>query len=335
MPGLFLFAQHRRAQRDGDAAARTAQRAADNLAKAFGRGFQVFRAVQLQQGHELLAAEAEHLVVASHLEAQDGGQVGDGRIAGRMAVLVVHVLEMVKVQHDQAEAAFAALEPPHRVGQGAFHAAPVRHAGQCVDRGQTFQLHAVVLRAGREDQREHGDQAGADQHRGCMHAVVEEAGDQLHPHDQQRVADHRHPAMRDEEVGQQHQVGPGERRMAQQQAGTEGGGGVERRQHVAGTQAVAPAPGMDHRCRHRRHDGQVEPRLRPLAAPHPVDTERGDGRRRGEALQDDDVQAEVSAFRLHGQGRMRAMGIGVLAAQGKVRGQGCAAQCRRLPEVRE
>ncbi len=294
-----LMSQQRPAQRDGDPSAGPAQRPPHRLAQALGRRFQFVAAGHLQQHHEFLAAEPVHLVVLAHLEPQDRGQIGDGVVAGGVAVEVVDLLEAVQVQHDQPVASPAQRLLLDRQGQGAFHHPAVGNVGQRVQRGQFLQFDPVVLAAGGEGVREQRGQRRGHQGGDRMEHVGEHPRQHAQGHQHGQAGGQRQAPVGEEEVGQQHQVQPGQGDRADQPDRQQAAAGIQQAHQIAAAHAVAAAAGVDHHAQDGDRDQRVHRHRGEIAAHQPVNRERGDHHSRGHAQQGDQFQADVAVLGVH------------------------------------
>ena len=85
-----------------------------------------------QDDHELLAAVARDDVRRTHRMADDLRQVHERRIAGRMAVRVVQLLEIVEVEHRDAHRLAGATGAGDLALHGVVHPASIERAGQVI-----------------------------------------------------------------------------------------------------------------------------------------------------------------------------------------------------------
>ncbi len=94
----------------------------------------------LQQDGELVPAEAGHRVLVPDVRLQPAGHPGQHPVADGVAQAVVHLLEMVQVQEEDAQPATVPLGPGQGLSQPVLEELPVREAGELVVQGAPLQL---------------------------------------------------------------------------------------------------------------------------------------------------------------------------------------------------
>jgi hypothetical protein len=93
-----------------------------------------------QQQRELFTADAEQRVAGAQPLAQQRGHVTQHRVAHRVAMGVVHALEVVQVQQHQRQRAAVGRGGARLLCMAFFQRAPVQQAGQRVVQGLLAQL---------------------------------------------------------------------------------------------------------------------------------------------------------------------------------------------------
>ncbi len=120
----------------------------------------------LQRGRidgELVAAEPGQGVAGAAATAQDVGNFLDQAVAGRVAIGVVDLLEVVEVEHQDRAGGALASRPRHRQVEVLVEAAAVLQAGQRILAGLALQLlHALVAAPDEDQSAEQGGDGDAD-----------------------------------------------------------------------------------------------------------------------------------------------------------------------------
>ena len=120
---------------------------AEALLEARRGGTQLARAGLGQQDRELVAAEAAEHVGGAQVGRERAGDGAQQVVTGGVAAGVVDGLEVVEVDHDQAERAAVVADVVAQLGLEALgEAAAVERAGQRVGARERLQLAALAAR---------------------------------------------------------------------------------------------------------------------------------------------------------------------------------------------
>ena len=90
----------------------------------------------LEEDGELVAADPAEQVAGAEDAGPAAGDLGEQPVAGLVAVAVVHVLEAVEIEQDDAERPARAPRAAEGLVERPVPGAPVREPGQLVDRGE-------------------------------------------------------------------------------------------------------------------------------------------------------------------------------------------------------
>ncbi len=136
-----------------------------------------------------------------------------------------------------------------------------------------------------------------------MEHVGEHPRQHAQGHQHGQAGAQRQPPIGKEEVGQQHQVQPGQGNRPDQADRQQAAAGIQQAHQVAGALAVAADPGVHHHAQDGAGDQRVHQQRGQVAVHEPVDRESGDHHGRGHAQQGDQFQADVAVLGCHpGQG---------------------------------
>ena len=109
---------------------------------------------------ELVAADARDQIGRAEPLAQHLGDRLEHRVAGRVAVRVVDLLEVVEVEHDDRARVAVADGAGERLDEARLEAAAVEQRGQQVVVGDEREARREVVDVGRVADRDHGERVG-------------------------------------------------------------------------------------------------------------------------------------------------------------------------------